>query len=115
MDVKRLPYEVLFRFDESGALIGSHVQWRYVVSDDSGAKVAETIEHAKPVAVGKVQGFPLADILNDVQTAAVLQAEAKTAELETVQASLDDAKAELGRMTAEVATATSTAEPVKQA
>jgi hypothetical protein len=87
MQSTRIPYEILFRFDETGALAGSHVQWRHVITDDAGKKVAEAIEHAKPVAVGLTEGFPLADILSSVQLAAVLQAETKTAEIEAMRAS----------------------------
>ena len=85
MQVQKLPYEVLFRFDESGALSGSHVQWRYVVTDDDGSRIAEAIDTARPVAVGKNEGFPLDTILTKVQEAAIIQAEAKTAEADQLR------------------------------
>src|SRR5262245_47827690 len=92
MQTKRLPYEVLFRFDDAGALVGSPVQWRYVGLDDKSNKIAEASESAKTGAVGGgrwavggKEGFPLADILDEVQKAAVVQSEAKTAELATLQ------------------------------
>ncbi len=81
MNLTRQPYEVLFRFDEAGALVGAHVQWRHVITDDAGVKVAEALEHAKPVALGQAEGFPLADIMSEVTKAAVLQAEASTKRL----------------------------------
>lgn len=85
MQSTRIPYEVLFRFDAAGALVGSHVQWRHIVTDDLGTKVAEAIESAKPVAMGLTEGFPLDNILTKVQQAAVLQAEAMTAEVEKLK------------------------------
>ncbi|MCC6779777.1 MAG: hypothetical protein IT537_24615 [Hyphomicrobiales bacterium] len=105
MQVAKLPYEVLFRFDEFGALAGAHVQWRHVITDDAGSKVAEAIEHAKPVAIGEREGFPLTDILDEVQRAAVLQAESVTARLEKMGEEHAGAVAELAALKSQIVAA----------
>lgn len=78
LQTTKVPYEVLFRFDEAGALAGSHVLWRVVTRED-GAVVAEAVLPAEPVAVGSQTGFPLDDLLNEVLQGALLRADAAEA------------------------------------
>jgi hypothetical protein len=105
MQVLRLPYEVLFRFDEAGALVGAHVQWRHLVVDEQGNKVAEAIEHAKAVDVGQGEGFPLDDIMSAVTKAAVLQAEAVTNRLIDIGEERPEAMAGIDGLKAQIAAA----------
>lgn len=114
MQTKRVPYEVLFRFDDSGALVGSHVQWKYIVQDEKGDKVAEAIKPATAVAVGDSEGFPLADILTEVQRGAVLQAAARASELEVLRDEHDALKIEHGATAAALGKALVEVDRLKQ-
>ena len=64
MQVERKPYELLVRWDTDGNLLGAHVQWSNVVTNDDGSKQVypTTIEPLALTAAGK--GFPIADVLN---------------------------------------------------
>jgi hypothetical protein len=69
MQVERKPYELLVRWDTHGNLLGAHVQWSNVVTNDDGSKQVypTTIE---PVALtAEANGFPIADILNAAKQA----------------------------------------------
>jgi hypothetical protein len=64
MNVLKKPYELLVRWDLNGKLIGAHVQWSTILTDDSGALIGSYPGNVEPVAVTPdQQGFPLADIL----------------------------------------------------
>ncbi len=51
MQAERKPYELLVRWDTDGNLLGAHVQWSNVVTNDDGSKqiYPTTVE---PVALG---------------------------------------------------------------
>jgi 16S rRNA G527 N7-methylase RsmG len=76
MNAEKQPYELLVRWDENGALKGAHVQWRYIVRDESGAIVSESVTPSEAVDIGAGKGFPLADILNTAQADALTKVEA---------------------------------------
>jgi hypothetical protein len=51
MQVERKPYELLVRWDTDGNLLGAHVQWSNVVTNDDGSKQIYPIT-VEPVALG---------------------------------------------------------------
>ena len=57
------PYELLVRWDQSGAMAGAHVIWREVFTEGDEV-VAERLSEAQTVAVGEATGFPIATILD---------------------------------------------------
>jgi hypothetical protein len=66
--VERKPYELLVQWDADGNLLGAHVQWSNVVTNDDGSKQVypTTVE---PVALtGEDKGVPIADVLNEAQS-----------------------------------------------
>jgi hypothetical protein len=68
MQVERKPYELLVRWDADGNLLGAHVQWSNVVTNDDGSKqiYPTTVEPVALTAEGN--GFPIADVLNEAQS-----------------------------------------------
>lgn len=76
MQTSRVPYELLFRWNTDGALVGAHVQWRYVIRDESGAVVSESVSVAQPVSVGAGEGFPVADLLSEALQGALARLDA---------------------------------------
>jgi hypothetical protein len=63
MQVQRKPYELLVRWDAHGNLLGAHVQWSNVVTNDDGSKQVypTTVESVALTAEGN--GLPIADVL----------------------------------------------------
>lgn len=62
----KTPYEFLVRWSADGTLSGAHVGFRMITKED-GVVIADVLEPVVPVAVGLQAGFPLADILANVQ------------------------------------------------
>jgi hypothetical protein len=63
MPLERKPYELLVRWDAEGNLIGAHVQWSNVVTNDDGSKQIHPIT-IEPVALtGEGNGVPIARVL----------------------------------------------------
>ncbi|CAO3452227.1 hypothetical protein [Azospirillum argentinense] len=70
MQTTKHPYELLVRWDQSGALAGAHVQHRYVIRDGV-AIIGESIGPAEPLTLDTAPGFPLGDLLSQVQADAL--------------------------------------------
>jgi len=85
MQTAKHPYELLVRWDQDGTLTGAHVQWRHVFKDDDGAIVGEMIAAAEPVDVGAGKGFPLADVLEEVQADSLVALATANAEVEALR------------------------------
>lgn len=64
MNAVRKPYEVLIRYNESGALQGAHVRWVNIITLDDGI-VLRSISDAEGIAVAGNNGFPVEEILNE--------------------------------------------------
>ncbi|MGY0794331.1 hypothetical protein ACW7BJ_33705 [Azospirillum argentinense] len=92
MQTTKTPYELLVRWDQSGALQGAHVQYRYVIRDGDDV-IGETIGQALPLTLGVADGFPLGDLLSQVQidalTAAVAERDTALARVAELEAILD--------------------------
>ena len=68
MQVQRKPYELVVRWDAAGNLLGAHVQWSNVVTNDDGSKQVypTTVEPVALTAEG--EGVPIADVLDEAQS-----------------------------------------------
>lgn len=114
------PYEFLVRFDKDGKLAGAHIQFRTFVIDEDGTTVlSEKVGDAQPVEMAGQTGFPLADVLADVQAAALakcdeLQVALTTSEGRTraLQDELNKANAALTEACDKLATIAATAATV---
>ena len=99
---KQVPYEFLARWDQNGKCYGAHVQFATVITDDvTGEIKLQTPGKVMPVDVGAGQGFPIADILDQIHVDSIAQAEAATA----AQAVADKSAAEAVAKEAAIQTA----------
>lgn len=80
-----VPYEILIRFNDTGAPCGAQVQWRRIVEID-GDRLKDDVLPAEALPL---EGFPTSEIM----TAAMQQALVRIADLE---AQLSSATGELG-------------------
>lgn len=94
MQTTTKPYEFLARWDADGTLSGAHVQWRTILTNDDGTPAGEVVGDAKPVAVGSAEGFPLADILQQLQADALTGREEALAACKEALAAKSAAEAE---------------------
>lgn len=76
MQTNRQPYEFLVRWSADGELSGAHVQWRFITSDADGKVVGEFLSDPEPVAMADQNGFPLSQVLDAIQIAALRGREA---------------------------------------
>ena len=74
----KTPYELLVRWRD-GIISGAHVGFITTLRRD-GVLIMETPENVQPVAIGSTAGFPLSDILSQVQIDAIIAMEAARAE-----------------------------------
>lgn len=100
MQTMKRPYELLLRWDQQGRLSGAHVQHRYVI-EDGGKIVGESVGPAEPLSLETAEEFPLADILTQAQSDALVGKAAAEAERDTARAAHEDALAALSQVTAE--------------
>lgn len=101
MQTTKQPYEFLARWDHEGKLCGAQVQWRYIITDDSGATIAETVSAVESVAVTGNDGFPLADVLQQVQLGAVAATDTANAQRDQARVELQTVQSQLQAVTAE--------------
>jgi hypothetical protein len=73
MNTNQRPYELLIRWNQKGQLAGAHVQYRYVIEDESGSVIGDVPGSAMPLTIGE---FPLSDLLNQAQADALAKVEA---------------------------------------
>lgn len=102
MQTTKQPYELLVRWAQDGTLAGAHVQWRYVVSDGATV-VAESVSAAECVAVGSTNGFPLADLLSQVQTDALTGIDAARAAQTGAEDALEQKTSEADQFSTQLA------------
>lgn len=81
------PYEFLARWDQSGNLVGAHVQRRFVTRLD-GRIIAEAIGQAEPVMPDTNSTYPLSDIMDAATAGALAQTNILAAQLDDVRAAL---------------------------
>lgn len=97
METVKRPYEFLARWKD-GVLVGAHVGFEVTVTEN-GQVLSTTPLNVVPVDVGQGQGFPLADILGQLQIDALKDREAALAA--KAQAESDKATAEAAKTAAE--------------
>ena len=97
---KRTPYELLFRWSNDGILQGAHIAFLDTVLKD-GEILNQSQSPAQAVAIGEQAGFPLADILNQVQIDLIKNNEALVFEKEEIASELQIVKDSLAGVIAE--------------
>lgn len=71
---EKTPYEFLARWDESGKLSGAHIQFIEKLIED-GTVLHSKVGDALPVSMADETEFPIAEIMSDIQIAAMKAAE----------------------------------------
>lgn len=98
MPQAKLPYELLARW-EGSALLGVSIRWINRITDDQGNILSSVPTDPQHVTLAQEQGFPLADALAALNTAAIARGD-------TLQGQLDVANASLATATTDLATRT---------
>ncbi|KAA0592939.1 hypothetical protein J2848_005705 [Azospirillum lipoferum] len=102
MQTQKYPYEFLVRWDQTGQLSGAHVQHRYVILDDDGTKIGETLGPAEPLTLDTAAGFPLSAMLTQVQIDALTAKAAADAERDAAMVARDAALARVAQLEAQI-------------
>ena len=79
------PNEFLVRWSDAGQIQGAHIVFRETLIED-GTELTSRLLPAQPVALAGASGFPLADVLAEVQASALATIEARDAENATLKA-----------------------------
>ena len=80
------PNELLVRWSDAGQIQGAHIVFREAVIED-GVELSSRLLPAQPVALAGEVGFPLGDVLAEVQSSALATIEARDAEIAALKAS----------------------------
>lgn len=80
------PNEFLVRWSDAGQIQGAHIVFREAVIED-GTELTSRLLPAQPVALAGAAGFPLGDVLAEVQASALATIEARDVEITTLKAS----------------------------
>ena len=75
----RQPYEFLIRWDNNGIIQGAHIAFLDTVLKD-GEIVTQTQSSVESVAIAEQVGFPLADVLSQLQIDVLKQVDVLKAE-----------------------------------
>ena len=93
----KTPNEFLVRWSDAGVIQGAHIVFREAITED-GAELSSKMLPAQPVSLAGEAGFPLADVLDILQSDALGTIDAKDAEIAKLKAdhekAIADAKAE---------------------
>jgi hypothetical protein len=88
---ERTPNEFLVRWNNDGLIQGAHVGWLDTVLKD-GVILSQSETNVESVAVGLSEGFPLTDILTQLQVDCVLERETLLLEIQTLKAEITELK-----------------------
>jgi hypothetical protein len=88
---ERTPNEFLVRWNKEGLIQGAHVGWLDTVLKD-GVVLSQTETNVESVAMGLQEGFPLTDILTQLQLDCVLERETLLLEIQTLKAEITELK-----------------------
>jgi hypothetical protein len=88
---ERTPNEFLVRWNNEGLIQGAHVGWLDTVLKD-GVILSQSETNVESVAVGLSEGFPLTDILTQLQVDCVLERETLLLKIETLKAEIAELK-----------------------
>ena len=81
----KTPYEFLIRWDNSGVIQGAHIAFLETVLKD-GEVVTQNQSTVQSVEIAGQVGFPLADVLSQIQIDALKQVDVLKAEIEVLKA-----------------------------
>jgi hypothetical protein len=87
----RTPNEFLVRWNKEGLIQGAHVGWLDTVLKD-GVVLSQTETNVESVAVGLSEGFPLTDILTQLQVDCILERETLLLEIQNLKAEIAELK-----------------------
>jgi len=85
----RTPYEFLIRWDNDGNIQGAHIAFLDTVLKD-GEIINQTQSSVESVAIGEQVGFPLADVLSQLQIDALKQVDVLNSDIVALKAEKDD-------------------------
>jgi hypothetical protein len=88
---ERTPNEFLVRWNREGLIQGAHVGWLDTVLKD-GVVLSQSETNVESVAVGLSDGFPLTDILTQLQVDCILERETLLLEIQTLKAEITKLK-----------------------
>jgi hypothetical protein len=88
---ERTPNEFLVRWNNEGLIQGAHVGWLDTVLKD-GVVLSQSETNVESVAVGLSEGFPLTDILTQLQVDCILERETLLLEIESLKAEIAELK-----------------------
>jgi hypothetical protein len=88
---ERTPNEFLVRWNNEGVIQGAHVGWLDTVLKD-GVVLSQSETNVESVAIGLSEGFPLTDILTQLQIDCVLERETLLLEIQTLKAEITEFK-----------------------
>jgi hypothetical protein len=89
MTVIKVPYQTLIQHDDNGVVRGAHHQFREVILNDSGVRVAEKLLNAVPF--GSDPDFPASTYLGQVTADALALAELRAAAVSAADLARDNA------------------------
>jgi hypothetical protein len=88
---ERTPNEFLVRWNKEGLIQGAHVGWLDTVLKD-GVVISQTETNVESVAIGLSEGFPLTDILTQLQVDCILERETLLLEIQTLKSEIAELK-----------------------
>lgn len=89
----KTPNEFLVRWSDAGVIQGAHIVFREAVIED-GEELSSKMLPAQPVSLAGEAGFPLAGVLDILQSDALSTIEAKDAEIAALKADAEKARAD---------------------
>ena len=87
----KTPNEFLVRWSDTGTIQGAHIVFREAVIED-GTELSSKLLPTQPVSLDGEAGFPLSDVLAEVQASALATIEARDAEIAALKADAAQAK-----------------------
>jgi len=91
MTVIKIPYQTLIQHDDNGVVRGAHHQFREVIKNDAGVRVAERLLPAVPF--GSDPDYPASTLLGQVAENALALAELRAAAVSAAEQTRDEAVA----------------------
>jgi hypothetical protein len=88
---ERTPNEFLVRWNREGVIQGAHVGWLDTVLKD-GVVLSQTETNVESVEMGLQEGFPLTDILTQLQVDCILERETLLLQIQTLKAEIAELK-----------------------
>lgn len=100
--VKTFPYELLARWMPEGdgaRFMGAHVRWLTVIDHGDG-KQQHIESDAEPIDAGQGKGFPLADVVDEMQVSALVRCDDLTQQVAKLEAEAKESTKSLAEVRA---------------